>query len=266
MSKEKAQQCNKVSSRYEVVDAISSFGIYGQKIQSFRSEDMEEMFCAFFQSGQIVPFDRPDAFIKIRNRILIIEHFMIDGYETYANGGSKLVSNEKRIEKHFSKLINSQGSGTATDRLGVKNSYEGFIRNCIDRFSSHYVKIPEYKARLSEEGIADDNSEFYVCFLMEDASPMGSNVVDINPVMPVCLAQSEEFLDYYINMPDVDLILSAAINLFTREHLPYILSHDAISELKNKTINYNKLQFLSSDPLYYHLGFVKESKEHESTE
>ncbi len=77
----------------------------------------------FIENGVVVTTDHPDAFIKVGNEILIIEHFAIDGYEEKEHVGSLATYNERAIHTKLEKQELINGSKHITAQLGVKNSY-----------------------------------------------------------------------------------------------------------------------------------------------
>ena len=87
-------------SRNEVYDAFEKYGILKSNgISVFSNSNEIYKFIDFFEKSPIFPFEQPDAYMKKGDDILIIEHFVVDGYDTFKNGGSKLVRCEKNIEK-----------------------------------------------------------------------------------------------------------------------------------------------------------------------
>ncbi len=215
--------------------------------------DEIQKFCWFIKNGVIVTTDHPDAFVKIGNEILIIEHFAIDGYEEKEHAGSLAAFNERAIHARFTKQESVNGSKQLTARLGVKNSYQQFLDNCYRRFEHHYQQIENYKNHLREEHIADDDSQYTICFLMDEVSPLGTLTVDDDgKINPVCLGYSKEFLDYFDNKPDVDWIISAIIkpdeDSYGWRYHPYFFSRNDIAECRGKVVDYARFQFLESDP------------------
>ncbi len=216
-------------------------------------------FVWFIENGVIVTMDHPDAFIKVGNEILIIEHFDIDGYEEIKHVGSLATYNEKAIHAEFEKQELINGSKHITARLGVKNSYQQFLDNCHRRFEHHYRQIDRYKQHLIDKQIACADSQYTVCFLMDEVSPIGTLTVDDDGcICPVCLGYSKEFLDYFEKKSKVDWIISAVIKPdgssgWWRHH-PYFFSHNDISECRGKIVDYARLQFLESNP------FIAESQ------
>lgn len=215
--------------------------------------DEIQKFCWFIKNGVIVTTDHPDAFVKIGNEILIIEHFAIDGYEEKEHAGSLAAFNERAIHARFTKQESVNGSKQLTARLGVKNSYQQFLDNCYRRFEHHYQQIENYKNHLREEHIADNDSQYTICFLMDEVSPLGTLTVDDDgKINPVCLGYSKEFLDYFDNKPDVDWIISAIIkpgeDSVGWKYQSYFFSRNDISKCRERIVDYARFQFLESDP------------------
>lgn len=235
-------------SRNEVYDTLTKYGVYPSgEIAVF--SDVGEIFklCRFLGQGELVSFERPDAYIKIENEILIIEHFAIDGYDTFGDGGSKLKRNENEMQKEFNKISATTDGVHATKPLGINNSYDGFLTNCKTRFNHHYEQIESYKKNLLEKHIANATTKFTVCFLMDEISPLGTLTYDGEKICPVCLAKSKEFLEYFESMKDVDWIISAV--MLSDGLKPYFFSQNEISECNKSALDYAAFQFLSSDPM-----------------
>ena len=129
-------------SRHEVEEALTKYGIYaGTGVTVF--SDLGEIYklCHFFNQGNLVSFERPDAYIKVENEILIIEHFAIDGYDTFDGGGSKLMRNMNELQKEFEKKDAGTEGVYMTRPLDVCSSYEGFLTNCRTRFNHTMTRL-----------------------------------------------------------------------------------------------------------------------------
>ncbi|MDD6441886.1 MAG: hypothetical protein PUG71_07255 [bacterium] len=235
-------------SRNEVYDTLTKYGINsGGEITTF--SDVGEIFklFRFFEQGELVSFERPDAYIKAGNEILIIEHFAIDGYDTFGDGGSKLKRNENEMQKEFNKISATTDGVYVTKPLEIYNSYDGFLTNCKARFNHHYKQIESYKQNLLKKHVANATTKFTVCFLMDEISPLGTLTYDGEKICPVCLAKSKEFLEYFESMKDVDWIISAVV--LSDGLKPYFFSQNEISECKKSVLDYAAFQFLSSNPM-----------------
>ncbi len=263
MKKRNGSKLNTDNTRAEVTETFYNWGLFqGTTVHYLCTKEEASDIHSFLHQGNLTPFERPDGYVKRDNRVLIIEHFAIDGYDTYPNGGSLLSAKESKIKKAISNLFISNPEGSYSTLLGTTNSYEQFIQNCIDRFANHYTSIKEYKEHLIAEGVADDNTDFTVCFLMEEKSPIGTLVTDGESIMPVCLAHSKEFLDFFKKMPEVDYIFSNVLDLNTSKIIPYVFSNKSAELLLSEVIDYKSMQFLSSDPMFVHRGFVAECREY----
>ena len=235
-------------SRNEVAETFSRYGIFdGVGVTVFDESADIEILVDFLRSGTLQPCEHPDAFVKAGNKVLIIEHFAMDGYKELPNGGSELLRNESMQTKEFSKIPATEDGIHLTRQLGTSNSYSGFIENCKRRFEQHYTQIEAYKRHLCDKGIADDTTEFFVCFLMDEVSPLGTLTYDGENICPVCLAKSNEFLDFYESHPNVDWIISAVV--LPSGYSPYFLSYNNISVYREQALDYASYQFLSSNPM-----------------
>ena len=235
-------------SREEVNEAFFRYGIYnGAGITVFDDSGDVYKLADFLKNRKPQPYEHPDAYVKSENKLLIIEHFAIDGYTELENGGSTLLRNEHLQDKEMSKLAPTKEGAHITTQLGTNNTYYGFIENCKRRFEHHYNQIEKYKEDLRNDKIADESTEFTICFLMDEVSPLGTLTYDGENICPVCLAKSKEFLDFYESHPDVDWIVSAVI--LRSEYKPYFFSYNNIAAYRKQILDYASYQFLSSNSM-----------------
>lgn len=80
---------------------------------------------------------------------------------------------------------------------------------------------------------------------MEVVSPLGTWACDETGLHPVCLGESQEFLDFWKNRPNVDWIRSAIET--DAGYKPYFLSRSEIGDYESWTRDYARCQFLSSN-------------------
>lgn len=235
-------------SRDEVISTFAQYGLFnGEGILHFGESEEIHRLVWFFSNGRIESFELPDAYVKVDDQILIIEHFAIDGFETYPDGGSKLQRHEAITEREFRDMPATETGVHMTTQIGVSNSYAGFIKNCQAKFDHHYSRISCYKKHLLDDGIASENTRFTVCFLLDEVSPMGTLTHDGEKLQPVCLAYSKEFLEYFISKPDVDWIISAVVRIPDSGYYPYFFSRQDIDYCLKNTLDYANYQFLSSE-------------------
>lgn len=238
----------KSKSRDEVISTFSKYGLFnGEGIIQFGESEEIQRFIWFLSNGKIESYEMPDAYVKVNDQILIIEHFAIDGYETYPDGGSKLQRHEAMTDREFRDMPATETGVHLTKQIGVTNSYAGFIKNCKDKFNHHYSRISCYKEHLLADGIANENTQFTVCFLMDEVSPMGTLTHDGERLRPVCLAYSKEFLEYFLTKTDVDWIISAVVRLPEGGYYPYFFSRHDIDWCFENVLDYASYQFLSSE-------------------
>ena len=116
-------------SRDEVILTFSRYGLLSGEgiIQMGESEEIQRLEW-FLSNGRIESFELPDAYVKVDDQILIIEHFAIDGFETYPNGGSKLQRHEAMTEREFRDMPATETGGHTTTKIGVSNSYTGLSK------------------------------------------------------------------------------------------------------------------------------------------
>lgn len=234
-------------SRNEVQETLEKYGFFsGGPLQAFAKDSDIKKLLWFLQNGTLKSFEKPDAYIKVENHILIIEHFSIDGYTVYPKGGSELQHNIKMMDKDFEKCSRGKQFARQTFQIGTVNSYQGLINNCKTGFCNHYRKIQSYKNELIRKNVADANSDYTVCFLIEDVSPLGTLTYDGEKICPVALVYSKEFLDFYSNMKEVDWIISAVPKDYFG-YVPYFLAHSYIPQCQKNVLDYANYQFLAAN-------------------
>ena len=238
----------RTKTREEVISTINKYGLLnGVGIRHFGESRECEHFIWFLENGKIESYESPDAYIKIDNQVLIIEHFSIDGFDTYPNGGSKLQQYESKTDKEFRDIPVTKPFEFCITQPQIANSYEGFINNCRDKFEHHYKRISKYKEHLLTENIANENTKFTTRFLIDEVSPLGTLTYDGKNTHPVNLACSKEFLDYFCTKPDVDWIVSAIVRLPDPGFYPYFFSQKDIEFCNKKVLNYADFQFISME-------------------
>ena len=132
------------------------------------------------------------------------------------------------------------------DQINGDSSLKNYESNAMLQFSKHYEKIEKYKNRIRQLGISNDNSEVQVVFLMEDKSPLGTLVHDGTKTHAVNLAHNRNFLEFYMEKPNVDYVLNCfcAFN----QSLVWIIPHSQLREYEEDILQYEKMQFISSTP------------------
>lgn len=235
-------------SRDEVISTFAKYGLFnGEGILHFGESEEIQRLIWFFSNGRIESFELPDAYVKVDDQILIIEHFAIDGFESYPDGGSKLQRHEAMTERKFRDMPATVTGTHMITQIGISNSYVGFIKNCQAKFEHHYSRISSYKEHLLADGIACENTRFTVCFLMDEVSPMGTLTHDGENLQPVCLAHSKEFLEFFSTKPEVDWIISAVVRIPESGYYPYFFSQQDIVFCRENALDYASFQFLSSE-------------------
>ncbi len=247
MSKKKGSQ-EKLKTRDEVISTFFKYGLFnGVGITRLGESKEIQRLIWFLSNGKIESYELPDAYVKVDNQILIIEHFAIDGFDTYLDGGSKYQQRESMVDRDFRNKSATESGVHMTTQIGVANSYAGFLKNCQNKFEHHYTRIPVYKDHLLSGGIANEDTLFTVCFLIDEVSPLGTLTYDGEKLQPVCLAQSKEFLEFFSTKPDVDWILSAVVRMPESGYYPYFFSQQDVDNCNEHVLDYASFQFLSSE-------------------
>lgn len=159
----------------------------------------------FFENYSRINFrDNPDGYLKIDNKIVVIEHFEYDATKNN-NKGSETRIEESRIDRRLdNKRYTTDGIKYVHEEMNVTHSTEQLRDNFIKIFSDHNSKINQYKKALIEDGIIDDNNEVIFMFCCEDKTIFGClgiedqiysfNILNIKECLDVILESKIDYL------------------------------------------------------------------------
>ena len=171
------------------------------------------LFKELYESGEYFVGDEPDMFIKKGDIALIIEHFEFDSYKS-TKRGSKSRQEQARIERCGNNIKPTEDGVLLHETINAVSSYENYINSVTKGFLKHYDNISDYKKRLKNFGLLDNDIDLKILFLIEDTSPLGSSYLDeedFPPVMrPLVLAECREFLDLLKEHEAVDYVLACS--------------------------------------------------------
>lgn len=188
------------------------------KIYSLKSIDdfSNDFFCNY---ARINFRDNPDGYLKIGNKIVVIEHFEYDATKNDKKG-SETRTEESRIDRQLNnKHYTIDGVKYVHEEMNVTHSTEQLRDNFIKIFSDHNSKINQYKKELIKDGIIDNNTEVIFMFCCEDKTIFGCmgydeqkydfNILDIKECIDVILESDVDYLllcNSYENRKEMRLV------------------------------------------------------------
>ena len=232
-----------MSSRNEVDLTLGKWLPNDTNQVSYLGSDMDILHLRdFFDMHDGASFDRPDAFLRLKNEVLIIEHFQFDCYKQTASGSS-FAKLDSELSKSFDSL--HEHNGYLHCEIKASNSLEYYYVNACNSFQKHYEKIESYKRNLINKGFANSNDTFIVCFIIDDTTKLGTMVEGTNGAEPVILVLYRRFLEFLQQYPCVDYILTSA--WFLNSYYPWFYSQANHASYVNKQIDYDQMQFMVHD-------------------
>lgn len=159
----------------------------------------------FFDNYTRINFrDNPDGYLKIGNKIIIIEHFEYDATKNNKKGSETRIEKSRINRKLDDKCYSLDNVKYVHEEMNVTHSTEQLRDNFIKIFSDHNSKINQYKKALIEDGIIDDNDEVIFMFCCEDKTIFGClgiedqiysfNILDIKECLDVILESKIDYL------------------------------------------------------------------------
>lgn len=154
---------------------------------------------------QLKSFDRPDMYVILEDKIVVIEHFEFDA-SVYSSKGMKGIKEERLLNQRIS-------SAPIDNKLHIdKGAYTISIANWQTNFEmtfdSHYNKIPAYKEAIRNRKETSFDKPIVVGFFIEN---------QYSPIVYIDRAPKEHEELYYFettqfaskisNSPDLDFIL-----------------------------------------------------------
>lgn len=170
--------------------------------------------------NDLIPFEAPnskingpDFFIRVGDRILMVEHFEFDASSFKDNKGTNSRCELGRINNEFTKLAKEKKDSppiNQTNEIRAKYTYENYTKNLKRNFGLHYNKIEQYTANIlnSDPGLkAEDIS---TCFFIVDSTPLGSYYKQDGNLEPLTIFQVPEFISILENSvpPKIDYIFN----------------------------------------------------------
>lgn len=183
----------------------------------------------FIKSNEIIIRDNPDGYLKIDNKVIIIEHFEYDATKNNKKGSETRIE-LSRIKRKLN--ITTDENNCVYDQMQVTHSTEQLRDNFIKVFEEHNSKINQYKQELIKDGIAKDESRIIIIFCCEDKTTFGCLGFD-NEMFAFSIVDIKECLDTILKS-DVDYLLLC--NTYQNDKYMKLLpvSNELLSISKNK--------------------------------
>jgi len=193
---------------------------FNESTKKYTLNSIDDFSNEFFENYTRINFrDNPDGYVKIDNKIVVIEHFEYDATKNNKKG-SETRTEESRIKRKLDeKCYSTDNVKYVHEEMNVTHSTEQLRDNFIKIFSYHNLKINQYKKVLMEEGIIGDNNEVIIMFCCEDKTIFGClgyeaqiysfNILDIKECLDVILASDVDYLllcNHYQNRKEMRLV------------------------------------------------------------
>ena len=192
------------------------------------------------------PFERPDMYAKIGNKVYAVEHFSFDA-SSENRKGMEGIREENLLERRLSTAV------TAEEGVYDKGNYSVTIANLQKNFEKHfydhYDKIGSYKDHLYKAGILYEADELIVGFFAENLYPPYYNKGN-RYEGELYYSLTKQFADLLLRSPNVQFMLFGSyvdgqlkLAYVDQEHLPpENLRIDIESpELSLSSINQNEI-------------------------
>ena len=194
--------------------------------------------------NKIIIRDNPDGYLKIGNKIFIIEHFEYDATKNNKKG-SETRREESRINKKFNIIDSTQKIEYFNETMNISHTTEQLRDNFIKVFNQHNYKIPQYRQKLVDEGIISENNEIIYVFCCEDKTTFGCLCYD-DAIHCFNILNITECLEVILKS-NINYILLC--NSYPNEQVIYF--YPVLNEIKNKVPNQfaNQIKFVDFKPI-----------------
>ena len=159
----------------------------------------------FFTLKNLKPFESPDMYANLEDKIVLIEHFEFDSSKR-TNKGMKGKAEESLLNQRLSGL--SADNEFHIDKGNYEVSLENWHNNFEITFDTHYKKIPIYKDRIIEHLSNTAKKEILVGFLIEDQYP--PMVYKQNKHFQLNYFNTIQFKNKFFNSKDLHFVFFAS--------------------------------------------------------
>jgi hypothetical protein len=124
-------------------------------------------------ASEILYFEAPDGYIKLKNYDVLCEHFTVDSSKTI-NGGSLIKQLTKGVSQNFK--INEYIKDVKTEKklkekINNLASNNNLIENLKINYINHYNKRESYKQNINKSGEPNLSQTKKIVFFIEDTTP-----------------------------------------------------------------------------------------------
>lgn len=169
------------------------------------------------------PFERPDMYAKIGNKVYALEHFSFDA-SSENRKGMEGIREESFLER---RLISAATPEEGVYDRGIYSiTLENLRKNFEKHFYAHYHKIGSYKDHLHRAGILSEADELIVGFFAENLYPPYYNKGN-RYEGELYYSSTKQFADLLQSNPKVRFMLFGScvggklkLAYVDREHLP----------------------------------------------
>lgn len=152
---------------------------------------------------RLMPFESPDMYAVLDDKIVILEHFEFDASRRERRGGMQGKREENRIDQSVG---NAPPDGAyRVEKVNCKLSFEDWIKNFETTFQRHYNRIDDYINHVKAEVKITDGKDILVGFFIENQySPY---VEYAGRIYECYYIETIQFLDFFCQHQRVDFIL-----------------------------------------------------------
>ena len=149
----------------------------------------------------LVPYERPDMYAVLEDKIIIFEHFAFDSSRSIRRSMTGM-QEEAHLERRISSSISDDQ--IHIDKADYEISFSYWQENFERCFQNHYDKIGEYKEKVVTY-LGDTGKKIITGFFIENKYAPYVHVSKKMFALPyVCTTQ---FCSKFINSPNIDFVV-----------------------------------------------------------
>lgn len=210
----------------ELTNLINNYLVQNPHIyHEGKSDFLENKLNKFLHN--LVSFECPDMYSKIKNNVLILEHFQFDCSNENRHGMSGIST-----ENITNIKIENQLERETLYSISYEQTTDNYIKNFKKHFDSHHKKIKFYEQNLSSKKILTNTDNLTVGFFIENKLPPYCFESEINNEL--ILLFTKEFLDEF-ESSTLDFVLFGG--LFNQKNILFYIDKNTISAYRKKQIS-----------------------------
>lgn len=196
----------------------------------------------------LVPFEHPDAYSKVENKVLIFEHFEFDSSNNSRNGTQQRKS-IAADDRAFDAVVPTEAGAVYHGQIIADYSIENYRNNLKRSFDKHYKEIPEYKNTLRETGVITDTDEVITLFFIEDRTELGTIFESKREGVswePLILPHCDFFLDLFEKSQDLDMAICAS--WYPKQYCLWFIDRTMIAESRGHMVSTSDIKIINTNP------------------